>query len=194
MRALSAPTLAALAAPSVPLVQLIYLGFSTPIALNTSNWDLSWASVAYKGAGALGSLVTVADAPGEVKGLSFEFAGLDSSYVSLALDASDQVQGTVIVVRTAILDANYQIVDAPVEWSGKLDTMTIQEDGDKCAIAVTAESSAVDFLRGSPFTYSDADQRALYPGDAAFAWVISQETTPVVWPSKEWQAFQAGRI
>ncbi|MDN8617878.1 hypothetical protein [Variovorax ginsengisoli] len=189
MRSLSGPTIAALGASTVPLVQLILLGFGTPIALNTSNWDFVWSGTTYKGAGGLGSVTTIEDSPGEIKGLNFTLSGLDSSYIALALDSVDVVQGTPITVRTAILDSTYAIVDAPVEWSGKLDTMSIIEDGETCSISVTAESSAVDLLRGSPLTYSDADQQALHAGDLAFQYVISQATTPVIWPSKEWLTF-----
>lgn len=193
MRSLSAPTIAGLSAPQLALVQFVYMGFSTPIALNSANMDFVWSGVTYKGAGALGSITTVTDSPGEIKGLSLELSGLDSSYIALALDSANVVQGTPLVIRTAILNASYQVLDAPVEWSGKLDTMSIVEDGDKCAIAVTAESSAVDLLRGTAQTYSDADQQALHPGDLAFQYVISQATTPVIWPSKEWLTFASVR-
>lgn len=193
MRTLSAPTLAALAATTVPLVQLIYMGFSTPIALNSSNWDFVWSGVTYKGAGSLGSVSTIQDGPGEIKGINLQLSGVDSAYIALALDSADVVQGTPIIIRTAILDSNYAIVDAPIEWTGKLDTMSIEEDGESFGIAVTAESSAVDFLRGSPLTYSHADQKSLHPSDRAFEYVIQQATTPVVWPSKEWAIFNQGR-
>lgn len=170
-------------------MQLVYLAFATPIALNSSNWDFVWSGVTYKGAGALGSVSTLEDSPGEIKGLSFQLSGLDSSYIALALDDAGVVQGTAVTIRTAVLDNTYAIVDAPIEWTGKLDTMTIEEDGEKCSITVTAESSAVDLLRGTPQTYSDADQQALHAGDLAFQYVISQATTPVFWPSKEWLTF-----
>jgi hypothetical protein len=187
VRSLSAPTLAALAAGAVPLVQLVYLGFASPIALNSSNWDLVFSGVTYKGAFGLGALSVIEDSPGEIKGLSLELNGVDSSYIALALDDAGVVQGTPIVIRTAILDGTtYQIVDAPIEWSGRLDTMTIQEDGETCTIGVTAESSGVDLLHGGPLTYSHADQQSLYPSDRAFEFVLSQANTPVVWPSKLW--------
>jgi hypothetical protein len=191
MRSLSGPTLAALGAPSLGLVQLVLLGFASPIALNTSNWDLVWSGTTYKGAGAQGSAVPVQDSPGEIKGLSFELSGLDSSYMAIALDDSNVVQGTPLTIRTAILNSALTLIDAPIEWTGRLDTMSILEDGEKCTIQVTAESSAVDLLRGSPLTYSDADQQAIHPGDLAFQYVISQQNTPVVWPTKEWLTFQA---
>lgn len=188
MRVLSGATLAALGAPVVPLVQLVLLSFPSPIALNTSNWDLVFEGVIYRGANGIGSVSEIDDSPGEIKGLQFTLSGVDSAYISLALDDAAVVQGTPVTIRTAVLDANtYKVVDAPLEWSGKLDTMSIVEDGETCTIQVTAESSAVDLLRGAALTYSHADQQMFAPGDRSFEYVLSQTNQPVVWPSKDWR-------
>jgi hypothetical protein len=189
VRSLSAPTLAALSASQLAMVTLVHMGFASPIALNSSNMDLVWSSVTYKGAGAMGAISQIEDSPGEIKGLSFQLIGVDSAYIALALDDAAVVQGTAVTIRTAILDSTYTIVDAPVEWTGKLDTMSIEEDGETCTISVSAESSAVDILRGGPLTYSDADQRSLYGNDTTFEFILPQANTPIVWPSKLW--FQA---
>ena len=189
MRSLSAPTLAALASGQVGLVQLVHLAFASPIALNTSNLHLVWDGVTYTGAGALGAIGQVDDSPGEIKGLNLQLIGVDSSYISLALDDAGVVQGTPVTIRTAILNSSYAIVDAPIEWTGKLDSMIIEEDGETCTISASAESSAVDILRGGPLTYSDADQRSLYGNDPTFEFILPQANTPIVWPSKLW--FQA---
>lgn len=187
MRSLAAPAVAALSAEQVPIVQLVLMKFpSGAIALNTSTWDLVFDGVTYKGAFGLGSIGAIEDSPGEIKGVELEMSGVSSAAVALALDGSDEVQGTPLTIRTAILDGNYQIVDAPVEWAGALDTMTLSEDGERAAIRATAESSAVDLLRGSAMTFTHADQQALHPGDRAFEYVVSQADEPVVWPSKEW--------
>lgn len=187
-RDLSAATLAVLAGGNAVLVQLLLLEFdSGTIALNTSVWSLDWDSVTYLGAAGLGSISPITDAPGEVQGLKLQLDGGDSASVALALDDADEVQGTICTVRTAILDpSTYAILDAPIEWSGSLDTMVISEDGKTAIIGVSAESSAVDLLRGNTSTYSDADQQALYPGDLAFQYVISQSDKPIVWPSREY--------
>jgi hypothetical protein len=63
--------------------------------------------------------------------------------------------------------------------------MAIVEDGEHAVVRVTAESKAVDLLRGNPRTYTDADQQALFPGDSAFNLVVSQASATVVWPSKD---------
>ena len=41
-------------------------------------------------------------------------------------------------------------------------------------------------LRGNPGAYSDADQKALYPGDRAFDLAVSLSDQPVTWPAKAW--------
>ena len=156
------------------------------VALNSSNRDFDFAGVTFRGAAGLGAMSEINSSPGEIKGLSFEMAGVDTAVLALALDDSAVVQGSPVVVRTALLDDALQVVDAPVEWAGRLDTMVIEEDGETCRVGVTAEASAVDLLRGSALTYSNADQQSLYPGDRAFEYIVAQSNTPVVWPSKEW--------
>lgn len=188
MKTYSAAVLAALAAGHVVVVQLVELQFpSGTIALNTSNWHLTWGGTTYQGAYGLGSVSAIKDAPGEIQGISLTLAAGDSARISLALDGAGEVQGTPAIIRTAILDtANMQILDAPIDWSGTLDTMAIEEDGDQATITATAESTAVDLLRGNASTYSDADQQALFSGDLSMQYVVSQVDQPVVWPSREY--------
>jgi len=187
MRTTSPDAAAALSAPVVRVVRFVYMAFApTPIALNTSSWDFDYGGITYKGAYGLGSISTVDDSPGEIKGVQLELSGVSSDYIALALDDAAIVQGTPLTLRTAIINEAFEVVDAPIDWTGTLDTMSIQEDGDTCTIQVTAESSAVDLLRGAALTYSNADQQALAPGDRAFEYILSQANTPVVWPTKEW--------
>ena len=184
MKWLSYASTVALASSGVGLVQLVWMNFpSGVVALNTSTRDIS----IYKGAYGLGRVNNILDEMGEVKGLQFEMEGVSASAISLALDSSAEVQGTQVIIRTAIIDlTTYAVIESIDEWSGYLDTMTISEDGNTAAISVTAESGAVDLLRGNPATYSDADQRAVYAGDRAFEYVVDQVDKPLIWPSKEY--------
>lgn len=188
MKTFSAPVLAALASGSVALVQFVHLAFpGGVVSLNTSTWDLVWDGVTYKGAYGLGAVSAVIDRPGEVQGITLQLAAGDPASIALALDSADQVQGTALTLRTAIVDTTtYTVLDAPVDWVGKCDTMAISEDGSQAVISVSAESGAVDLLRGNPSTYSDADQQVTYAGDRAFEYVVSQVDKPIVWPSREY--------
>lgn len=190
MRTFSAPVLALLASGNVAIVQLVLLQFpGGDVALNSSNVDLVWDGVTYKGAYGLGSVSPIADAPGEVKGITLELIGADSASLSLALDAADEVQGAPATIRTALVEqtaAGYVVHDAPIDFAGLCDRMTIAEDGNSCAVSVSVESAAVDLLRGNASTYTDADQRALYPGDLAFEFLSIQADKRDVWPSREY--------
>ena len=184
MKTFSAPVQAALASGSLAIVQLVHLAFSSPICLNTSTWDLVWSGDTYKGAYGLGTVSAITDKPGEVQGLSLELFG-DGAAVALALDASDLVQGTACTIRTAIIETTtYTVLDAPVEWAGTLDTMSIGEDGASASIRVSAESRAVDLLRGTPWQYTDADQILINPTDRSMRYIVDQIDKPLVWPAK----------
>ena len=186
MRSLGDPAIAVLNGQTVLMVQLVYLGFSPPIGLNLSNFDIVYSGTTYKGAGSIGAVSEIDDSPGEIKGLTFSLSGVDPAYIALALDDAAVVQGTPCYIRTALLDSSYQVVDAPLDWSGRLDTMSITEDGETCTISVTAESTAVDLLKGYASTFSDPDQRAIDPTDRAFEYLNSQVGQPVVWPHRQW--------
>lgn len=185
MKTLSAPTVAALGGQVLSIAQLVYLGFpGFPIALCSANHPIEFDGVVYEGAAGLGTINAIEDSPGEIKGLQFQISGVPIENLGLALADATLVQGAPVVIRLAILSESI-LLDAPIDWTGLLDTMSIEEDGDTCTIAVTAESSAVDLLRGNALTTSNADQQYLYPGDRAFEYVDSQSNIPVVWPSKQ---------
>jgi hypothetical protein len=176
-----------LSSSTVNVVQLLLLQFSSSaVALNTSNYDFEWEGVTYKGAYGLGSISEIQDSPGEIKGIQFTLNGGSADLIAVALDDSKQWQGTTVEIRTAVLNNEYQIVDAPLAWSGLGDVMSIAEEDDTTVIQATAESSAVDFMRGDPLVYSHADQQVLYPGDLGFNMILSQVDKQVVWPSRSW--------
>lgn len=184
---LSSQALAALAAPTVNMVQLIHMAFPTTVlALNTSNFDIVYNGVTYRGAYGLGAISEVEDSPGEIKGLNFTLNAGAADTISLALDESNIWQGTPITIRTALLDNDYQVVSASVSWIGKGDTFSISETTDTSQVQATAESEAVDFLRGHKLTFNNSDQQMLHPGDLGFEYLDSQVNSQVVWPAKEW--------
>ncbi len=151
----------------------------------TTTTALTETGETYLGAYGLGQISAIADKPGEAAGITLELHGADAARISLALDDADIVQGTPCTIRTAIIDtATYTILDAPIEWVGKLDTMAIGEDGTSATIGVTAESAAVDLLRGNAWTFTDADQRIVNASDASFSYVLDQIDKPIIWPTK----------
>jgi hypothetical protein len=185
VKTFAAPVVTAINSGALAIVQLLAFEFaSTPIYLNTSTWDLVWDGKTYKGAAGLGTVSAITDKPGEVQGLNLQMFG-DASHVAVALDSGDVVQGTPLVIRTAIIEvANYTVLDAPVEWTGTLDTMSIGEDGQQCTVNVSAESRGVDLLRGNAWLYSHEEQMLINATDNSFKYVVDQQSKPIIWPAK----------
>lgn len=188
MRTLDPAVVAAFASGNVILATLVKIEFpGSTILLNSTSWNLLWAAETYLGAANLGEISPINDQPGELPGVQLAMIGVDSSLVSLALDDVDIVQGSVVTLSTAIIDSTtHQILDVETDWIGYADTMPIDEDGQQATIALTAESKGVDLLRGNPLTYSNSDQKSVYPTDRAFEYVVSDADKPVVWPKREW--------
>lgn len=177
----------ALSGTTVNLVQLLLLEFeSENVALNSSNYDFEYDGIVYKGAYGLGGISEIEDAPGEIKGIQFTLNGGSADIIALALDESKKWQGTPVTIRMAILNDDYQIVEAPTVWIGRGDVMAVVESDGVTTVQATAESSAVDFMRGDPLVYNHADQQILYPGDLGFNLILSQVEKQVVWPAKSW--------
>lgn len=187
MKSLDANLTAALAAGAAVPVTLVKIEFSSgTVALNSSNWPFVVDGTTYSGAAGLGSISAIADQGGELPGVSLELGWVDSSSITAALDATDVVQGSAVTIKTLLLDSTtYAQVGTLTDWIGYADTMTISEGGEKCAVSLACESKGVDLIRGTPSTYNDADQQAIYPGDLGMAYVTSQTDNPVVWPARE---------
>ncbi len=181
MRSLSPTVTAALAGGVVNLVQLVEMQLTAPLRLNSSGWDLEWAGDTWTGVAGVGRIDAVDDTPGELKGLRFELSGVPSSMLSLALQ--EPVQGKAVNVYTAILDADCRVLDAVLEWAGRMDVMAIAEDGERATVTVTAEHVGLDLLRPAGVNFSNQDQQRLHAGDKFFEYVVDQADQQIVWPA-----------
>ena len=181
MRTLSAPAIAALAARPFGLAQLVTMNLSSTVYLNTSSWNLVWAGNTYLGAAHVGSIGIVDDSPGEVKGLQFQLNGVPSDMLAIAL--AEPVQGKSVTIETEIFNANGAVVDAVVEWAGRLDVMTISEEGGGASISVSAEHIGIDLIRPTNLLFSNQDQQRLYAGDKFSEYVVDQSEQALIWPA-----------
>lgn len=188
MKSISPAFASALAGKTPQIAQLVAMYFpSGTVALNSMNRPVDYGGITYRGAAGLGEISQIEDSAGnEIKGLQLTMSGTSAEMLALALADATVVQGVRLVIRLALIGVDGSVIDAVVDWDGYLDTMPIFADGQTCTITATAESSAVDLLRGNSMTTSNADQQALYPGDRAFEYIVSQSGVPVVWPTKQY--------
>lgn len=182
MRVITTPAATALAGQVVPLALLLQLDLTSTVRLATGGLQLEWGGHTWTALGGLGNVGPAQEAAGTPAAISLQLSGVPASQVSLAL--SEPVQGKACTIRVAVLDpATHAVLDAPVEWVGTLDTMTLSEDGGTAVINVTAEHAGVDLLRPVPVRYTDVDQQRLYPGDLGFQYAVDTAGKTITWPT-----------
>jgi len=185
VRVLSAPALAALAAPAVPMALLVEMDLAAPLFLNSSPIDLVIGGVTYWGTKGLGRIEAIQETPAEPKQIRFELSGVPSFMVALAL--TESIQGKAARIKLAILNpADYtKQLDVRLRWAGQLDVFTIVDTPPTCTLGVTAETAGIDFARPGGSPYTDAEQQRLFPGDLAFQFLNSQVEQRIQWPTAE---------
>ena len=187
MRTLDSNQQAAIVAAHVTAALLVEMQFASgTIYLTNAGRDIVWNSQTWLAArgGAVESIREAATS--EATGLRFTIAGPISAYLSAALQ--EHVQGKPVKVYVALFDANEALIGTPVEeWSGLVDTMTVDDaPGGESSIVVTAESRYAQFARPRLRRHSDEDQQAAYPGDRFFEFAVSMVERNVVFPNREW--------
>lgn len=124
---------------------------------------------------------------------TFTLSGVDPTIVTMARNASDQVKGRRVRVylqffHVSPTDAGAQVhstLDDPVAiWSGTMDQMQYAAEGpSQRSVTVTAESLWASRNRPPFGLYTDADQKARFPGDRGFEQVASLASKQIRWPS-----------
>lgn len=177
----------AIAQPNVGLVLFVEMLFdSGAVRVCSAGYDFTWNAQTWVGVGQLGAVEEVKEGEGgEVTGLAFTLSGVPSSHIAIAL--GENYQGRVVNVYVGFLNlpAHSIIADPVLEWSGRLDQMTVADEGDTASIRVTAENELYDFGRPAPLYWTDEDQRKLFPGDTGFRFAKQLQDRPLVWPSAE---------
>ena len=182
MRSITAPALAVLSGPVVPLVLLLELGFSPAVRLCTGSVAVEFGGQLYFGTGTLGAVEPVSDEVQGTAGLRFTLSGVPLDSIALAL--SESVRGTPCVLRACILDpTTHAVLDAPAVFTGTLDAMPITHGPDSATIGVVAMHRGEVYRRPKPLRYTDGDQQRLHPGDTSLRYVTSQAQKPDVWPA-----------
>lgn len=182
MRTVAAPAQAVLAGPVVPLCLLLELGFSPAVRLCTGSVAIEWAGQLYYGTGTLGAVDVVSDEVQSTTGLRFTLSGVPSDSIALAL--GETVRGTSCVLRLVVLDpTTHAVLDAPIVFTGVLDTMPITHGAEDCTIGVVAIHRGDTYRRPKPLRYTDGDQQRLHSGDTSMRYVLSQAQVQDQWPA-----------
>jgi hypothetical protein len=174
---------AAIAEPHLTLCHLVEIGFASgTIRLTDAAHNLTWNSQTWTGLGNLGQMDSIKEAStGEVTGLRFQLAAPISGYLSIVL--GEHVQGSPVTVYVGFCNSSHVVVRAPVEWTGRVDTMTVSDSGENSVIQLTAESRVADWQRPKERRHNLEDHRIDYADDRFYEFVPTMVEKEIVWPA-----------
>lgn len=133
--------------------------------------DLVYSGDTYTGSGDLLKMNSVSETQSlTANNVAFELSGLPSSIVAIAL--AEDYQGRPITAYFAVLDQDFNIIADPyVIFSGKMDVMTISDNGKEAVITVNCESDLIILKESGERRYTPEDQKQDYPGDLGLDFV-----------------------
>ena len=113
-------------------------------------------------------------------GISITFTGLDSSIIAITL--TQNYRGRSAKVYIGALDSDNQPVsDLYQVFAGRMDVMTIQEDGATATISLQVENVLIDLERPRSRKYTDEEQRKRYAGDVSLENVAALQDRQIAW-------------
>jgi len=152
---------------------------SGDLNLWTGIGEITWNGDTYSGSGNILEVSTVTETQDlKAEGVQFNLTGVSSSILNFAL--TEDYQNRDVSIWFAMI-ANGAIKAEPfLLFRGKMDVMTIDEQGDLSTIILNAESNLVDLERPNERRYTDEDQQERYPGDIGLEFVASLQEKEIV--------------
>ncbi len=184
MRDISSTALAALSAGTVAPFYLVAIAFTSGTyrawtGVNTVVWN----SYEWTGTGDLlgvSAITQTSDLSAE--GITIELSGLNSDDVSSIIN--EVQQNAALDVWYGMLSSGAIIADPVHCFSGHIDVPTIQDDGDKATISITAENELITLSRASQRRYTQDNQQIDFPLDTGFQYVPSVQLWNGAWGGK----------
>lgn len=184
-RDLSTALVTEVTAPALrPVLLAEFLFDGGAVRLWSGIGDLIAMGNTYTGAGNLLSIDEYVETQKlEAVGLKMTLSGISSSLIAIAL--AEPYQGRECNIYFGALNSSGVLVSDPYrQFSGQMDVMEINDQGDTCTIQLAAESKLIITSRTKERRYTAEDQKSEYLGDLGFDFVNSLQDADVVWQSK----------
>jgi len=153
---------------------------SGPLYVWSGYGDLVIGSKTYVGTGLLLNVSSVSETTEmEAKGATISVSGIPSAFLSLALQ--EPYQGRECRIYFGMTDSPSNYVEV---FSGELDQMNIEENGDTAVVSVTAENVLVKLERPVVRRFTDEDQKSRFPDDKGLKFVASLQDKDILWGRK----------
>lgn len=180
-RSMTAAMVSEVTTAALSPVLMVKMNFSTPVHLWTGYGTLTYGGTGYLGLGDLGALAPVEETTDlAARGLMFQLSGVPTAYISLAL--TEDYQGRSCSVMLGALSPTAGLIASPVTvYVGRMDVMTITDDGETATISMSSEPRLVDFRRTREVRYTDEEQQAIDPTDKGLEFVSAIQEKTIHW-------------
>jgi hypothetical protein len=144
-RSLSNDMTTQVSASELAPIILASLSFSTPVHLWSGYGTITYNGTGYLGIGTLGTISPIEETTDlAARGISLQLSGVPTAQIAIAL--TENYQGRECSILFAAMASDGTLVSTPVTvFSGRMDVMTINDDGEQAIIGMTAENKLVDF-------------------------------------------------
>lgn len=181
---------AELAKPLTRVVYFVQFEFvSNTSRLSTANFPITWGGYEWAGVGAIGAIGSIQESDGlESRPLNFTINSAQPSWIALAVGAVEEYRGRPAKLYMCPLDEAYQMIDTPVLcWTGIMDVVDVNYQGDGGTIKLKCETSAFGLKRRPSLRLNAAQQRKEFPTDTGFDYLTDLIADPGIWLSKRFQ-------
>lgn len=165
-----------------PIILVELLLDNAPVRMWSGIGDLSWRGDTWVGTGNLLGISPVEETlTTQATGLDVSLSGVPSDLVSVALSENYNDRTAKVYAGALDLNSGALLGDPYNIFSGRLDTMKIEEGGESALITISIESELIDLERPRERRYESADQHIDYPSDDFFKFVPSIQDAEVQW-------------
>lgn len=173
---------ATLAQTVVPVLLIEALFDSGAVRMWSGIGNLTWSASTWVGAGnLLGVGAALETQELRATGVDITLSGVPSELLSLALSEPYQGRACQIYLGALNINTGVLIADPYMVYSGRMDTMTVSENGDTASIGLATESRLIDLERSRERRYENSDQALDYPLDLFFEYVPSIQDATITW-------------
>lgn len=135
----------------------------------------------YLGVGTLGSIGSIAESTqNQATGLQIQLSGVPFELIASALN--EKYQGNSCNIYFGVLNEEHGVIASPYKiFSGRIDTMQVQEQQESATISLSVESRMIDLEKPRVRRYTPQDQSLNFTGDKGFDFVTTLQEAEIAW-------------
>lgn len=143
--------------------------------------EITANSVVFDGAG----MVLGISSPNEgmdlsANGITISFGGLDSSIVAVVLTQNYRGRSAKVFIG-ALDETNQPVSDLYQVFAGRMDIMSIEEDGQTATVIISVENVLIDLERPRSRKLTDEEQRARFNDDPSLSKIAKLQDRQISW-------------